>query len=163
MRQASPRVALDHIGAPRLDAKAFALARDQGLGLTEVDIGNDLGRNLVKRHAGCGGPVCRRQSGSHHYLCQCLCSASMGERPHAWPSEHTRRSCGSLRGEDARAAACQRRRRRDCHWSRKSNRPTTSQAQMPRASILWFDIEDDRRHNTRKSGQSDSEVPSCCM
>ncbi|GLS32051.1 Xylose isomerase-like TIM barrel [Mesorhizobium albiziae] len=48
MRQASPRFALDHMAVPRLDVRAFfTLARD--LGLTEVDIRNDLCSNPVAR------------------------------------------------------------------------------------------------------------------
>ncbi|WP_394889838.1 TIM barrel protein [Mesorhizobium sp. AaZ16] len=47
MRQATPRIALDRVAAPRVDVREFfALARDQGM--TEVDI-RDLGINAIER------------------------------------------------------------------------------------------------------------------
>ncbi|WP_353642897.1 TIM barrel protein [Mesorhizobium sp. WSM2239] len=47
MRQASPRIALEHMLAPRLDVREFfALARDHGM--TEVDIRNDFRSNAVE-------------------------------------------------------------------------------------------------------------------
>jgi 2-keto-myo-inositol isomerase len=65
MRQASPRLALDHMAASRLDARSFfALGRDQGL--TDVQIRDHLRTSAASRRPPSGLPP---PSGRHDYVC----------------------------------------------------------------------------------------------
>ncbi|WP_246811505.1 hypothetical protein [Mesorhizobium silamurunense] len=128
MRQVSPRFAFNYMAAPRLDVRTFfALARDQG---------------LFSNPIASGMPAAEVRSAATEVGVSII-SVNALQRFNAWPPARrpARRLRRGLRGEDAGPG--QRRLGRQCYLPRAFTRPTTSQAQMPRALISRREIEDD--------------------